>query len=496
MREIKKWAVRGIVASTAFLATEATLAGDISWQGIYRFEGLLLDNPLLDKNSYKQKTYFQHHLVLEPKIVVSDGVSVFSRFDIFNSPNYPNSQMGQFFGQGVGNSTVYPDTNPNCSTPTNGAYQCNAVNAQTMNSESLVVNHLYMTWTNEYGQFIAGRAPIQFGLGLTHNAGRGVFDHWLDTLDLVGFRVVAGQMTFFPMYGKVREGSLDRQDDVNDVNIQVQYDNPDSNLAVGGFFHSRTATQGDHDAGTKGTDGPYGNNTFNRTGEYNIKDFNFYIDRKLGDLNVAVEFAFQQGSTGLTNTAGSDVGIDAFGAVAKLGYKAESSNWKWTLDAGMLTGDNPDTVERYEGFLADRNFNVAMLMFNHQLGSFDLLGTQSWVGSSRSNSAKNPADTADIDTLTNTVFFAPGFELNFSDKWLGKFKFIYATLNQVQLVGVDAQKNLGFEVDMGLDYKPDERTTWSTNLGLLFPGDAYAGGINNYKKEFTYGLMTGVAVSF
>ncbi len=69
------------------LFVTTTFAGDISWSGRYRFEGLSLNNPGLD-SSKKEKAYMLHHMILQPKIVAADGVNIYGRFDILNSGDY------------------------------------------------------------------------------------------------------------------------------------------------------------------------------------------------------------------------------------------------------------------------------------------------------------------------------------------------------------------------------------------------------------------------
>src|SRR4051794_26921776 len=114
---IKARSMRILLAIFAIL-TFVTIAqaSDINWAGSYRFEGVLLDNPKLDASG-TNKNYMLHHLVLKPKIVAADGVTIYSRFDLFNNAAYPDSQLGQFFGDG-----------PNTTSATSGNLNVNSHN--------------------------------------------------------------------------------------------------------------------------------------------------------------------------------------------------------------------------------------------------------------------------------------------------------------------------------------------------------------------------------
>src|SRR5690606_19678836 len=152
----------------AFVCGGPAYAGDLEWSGVYRIEGYHVKDSNLD--SGKEKNYGLHHLILRPKIVAADGLMIYSQLDIFNSADaaYHNSQMGQVWGSGIGTGA-----------PTNSR-DSNSL-AENQEAETIEVTQLYLTYIQEFGQLLVGRAPLHFGLGITHNAGRGLFDHWYDT---------------------------------------------------------------------------------------------------------------------------------------------------------------------------------------------------------------------------------------------------------------------------------------------------------------------------
>src|SRR5690606_10968130 len=122
---------------------------------------------------------------------------------------YSNSQIGQLWGSGIGvGGTSSRDSNSM---------------AENQRAETIQVSQLYLTFEQEFGQLLVGRAPLHFGLGMTHNAGFGLFDHWYDTRDLVAYKVVMGNISFTPMFAKVNEGNINESDDVTDWIAHLQY---------------------------------------------------------------------------------------------------------------------------------------------------------------------------------------------------------------------------------------------------------------------------------
>lgn len=461
--------------------TNYAVAGDLEWSGTYRFEGNFLKNSELGSKG-KELTYGLNHLVLRPKIVAGDGLTIFGQFDIMNdSTNYPNSQMGSVWGDGVGSGT-----------PTSA----NDSNSQSQNqkNETIEVSQLYMTLSQEYGSLLVGRAPLHFGLGITHNAGRGLFDHWYDTRDMAAYKFVVGNMYFMPMFGKPSEKTINNSDDVNDYMFQFQYENPESDIELGVFYWMRKA-------GAQGSDAPAGSTTLGdtgstATGSVDMKTVSVYAMRGNDRFNAGVEAAFQSGETGVM--VGEDnVALGGFGVAGELSYRGTDSKWKWTLKSGMASGDDPSTKAKYEGYIFDRNYDVAMLMFNHPLGNYDMFRTQLQTGSVRD--ADGNINRADVEAIANVIYLAPSARYHFNDKWSWDNTFVTGWLTENPLAGGTPERNpgkeLGYEFDTAINYSPRKGVMWVNQAGFLFPGSAWKGD-GQYDSNFSFGLATKAAISF
>lgn len=455
------------------------MAFSIDWSGVYRVEGVNVKNSELDKVK-RAKTYINHHLLLSPKIHAADGLTVFGRFGIFNNPNLPNSQFGDFFGDGIGSSGGGTSDDTNTLSDTQG-------------DQTLRATQLYLSYTTEFMSTVIGRAPLQFGLGMTHNAGNGLFDHWYDTRDLVATKFDFGNLSLMPMYAKVSEGGIDTGDDIREYMIQMDYDNAETETAFGLFWQWRRSGLGGNDSAT----------AFGSTlaGGFEGENINFYLKRGWGGFHFAVEGGFSKGKTGTVDSSGNEVKLNGTGVAFEFDYQGSGSKWKYDLKTGFAGGDDPSTTDKFEGFFFDRNYDVGLLLFNHVLGQFDLFSTSLARGVDLNGSvADNAGTNPDVEVLSNVIYIAPGFAYQVKDSLSLGSRLVYAFLQEdnvtINSATEKVETDVGFEVDFLLNYKPNDKFTWITEVGLLFPGKAFAGGSNGFDTDFGYGVTTKAAVSF
>lgn len=453
----------GLFAQRAF--------ADISWSGNYRVEAVSVKGAELDSTQHT-KAYLLHHLVLQPKLVAADGINIYGRFDILNNVGADNV-AGQSFGTG-------PNSSGN---PAPAGSPSNVMSDMQNPNSPLLVTQLYGTWTQEFGVFVVGRAPLRFGLGMSYSDGSGLFDHYMTTRDMIGYKAVLGNLSVMPMLAKVNEGALGDEDDVNDYLLNIQYDNPETDLALGVMYQLRVAT-------FAGNDTPASIGT--RAAGWKSQQINVHTGQKWGHLSLGVEGGFNSGDTGTTVGAGGPaVSINSYGVAAELAYANPESRWSWNAKAGTATGDDVGTADTYEGFIFNRNYNVGMLLFNHPLGRGDHLRT-----SPIRNTATLASDQIDTEAVSNAIYLAPGFQHRWRDTMSWGATFVYATATAEAYPG--SSSDLGYELDVNFTYKPYEKMRWITEVGVLSPGDAWNTGTGNptLDNKLTYGITTKAAITF
>lgn len=448
-------------------------AGDLSWSGLYRFEAISVLNSELDKDLNRNKDYGLHHLILRPKIVASDGVYIYGRFDFLN--NSVNDQLGQVWG----------------SPRSTGATILESSNAFAQNNpaDTVQVTNLYITLQHEFGQIIAGRVPFQFGLGITHNSGEGFFDHWYDSRDMVAYKMVFGSWHFTPMIAKLSEGALKNAnaDDVNELNFLLEYDNPESDMEMGILYQIRKASKSANDT-------PVGN-AYNIGGasstigdQVDANDFNIYLKRNMEDYYFGVEASFQTGKTGVKDVGDNTVKRKGYAVAFEFEYHPKVSPYHFGGYFGIASGDDANTTDDYEGFLFDRNYDVATLLFNHPLGQADVFATQVNGGGGSSN-----IGSFDVEQINNIIYLAPYFRHILNDNWNWQAKLVTGTLQETV---AGAGSNIGLEVDLSLSYKPHERLEWTNEFAYFTAGDAFKYGASNYKTDNAMAFISKVAIGF
>lgn len=452
------------------LLSPAAQAISLDWTGTYRAEWTEVDRPTLGTPA-ERKSYLTNYLHLNPKIIAADGVNIHSRFNVFSSSLYPDSQVGQIWGLNDSNS---PATSNN------------------QGEAHVTLNRLYLTVEQEYGAFIFGRAPFEFGMGMTYSAGNGAFDHWYDTQDYVAYKIVVGDWFLMPKLGKKQARQFAQGNSISTVAAQLQYESAENKSLLGVYMENQEGRQSvlgynqtQIDAYAGGAGGSIGK-------DLKIQRTNFVLGRGFDSFEFKLEAGFESGDTGVVNSSGDNVTLNGFGIATELLFPRPESKWDWRVRMGMATGDDGDSAG-FGAYQFNRNYDVALLLFNHRLGQADFLNTDVVKGANANTSVGNSADD---ESISNTLYLAPSVNYHWSDNIKVRNTLVYAQLMNVQKNSVDSTKDLGLEWDIEVIYQPIERIQWVNQVGFLFPGEAFKNGSAGYENGFTFGFASKAAISF
>ncbi len=485
-----------IVGASAI--SKAAYAG-IEWHGLYRVEGYAINDPELDTSVARGKDYGVQTLILRPEFVAADGVYIFSQFNVMNS-NAGGNNLGAVFGDGVGANGSQPGT---------GTSNSSAISTYEK-SEDFVVTEFYLELKQEFGELFAGRMPINFGLGMSYSDGDGLFDHYVDTRDMVAYKIHIGNFYVMPMFGKVADTDFSGADGVNEWDLEAQYNNPDSNSQIGIFYQNRMASPAGNDTPQYAVSTTAQPNTV-QADRLDIKNISVFFKKTEKNYNVGFEACQQSGNFGVDNSAGANVKLGGFGAVLQYNYAPTTSLWGFGLKSGYATGNDPKTDNEYDGFFFNRNYHVAMLLFSQPLGRADLLhtalyGRQDALGNQGSGPSNTPSteDSADTEALSNAYFVSPSVSRKFGERWKGIATLTGAWLNNTTVVDgtpgtslnyYTVNSDLGYEVDLTADYQISKNIMWQNEVGVMLPGKAWTVD-GQFKNSMTYGLLSRAAVSF
>jgi hypothetical protein len=476
---LKKNFVKALGIAMLLVSAQAP-AMTLDWSGGYRFEYTEVDKPSLGSPS-ERKAYGLNYLYLSPKIIAADGVNVTSRFDILSSAQYPGSQLGTIWGfdGNTGGATTPSATNNN-----QGAAQ-------------VTISQLYLTVNQEYGALIVGRAPLDFGLGMSYNSGKGAFDHWYDTRDVVAYKIVFGDWFLMPLLS--RQASVyefGQGGSISSTAAVLQYENADNRSLLGVIMEQKKGAK-EALGYSPGQVAAYGGTGATVGSNLSTTATHFVLGRGFDSFAFKIEAGFVSGETGVTTALNEDVTLNGYGIAAELSFPRPESKWNYSVKMGMATGD--DEGASFGGYAFDQNYDVAMLMFNHRLGKRDLLKTNVYrTGTDVADptAMQDVGNSADDEYLSNAVYLAPSVNYLWSERLEVRNTLVWAQLANVVNSSVDSSKDLGLEWDIEVIYKPSDRIQWVNQVGLLFPGGAYKNGTEGLENGFNYGFASKAAISF
>ena len=309
-----------------------------------------------------------------------------------------------------------------------------------------------------------------------------------------------------PMFGRNHRGSgFSVGSQATEEMINIDYTNPETESTFAIFHQVRTAGPGANDANLYFA--PYDTGgTPQIVGGLNTTLTSLYFARGWESFKFKMEAGFRSGSTGITynnylgqQAGNSIVALSGYGIAIQLEFPRPDSRWQWQVRTGIASGDNPQT-QNYEGFYFSRNYDVAMLLFNHPMGqnSYDVLRTDLVRQRNNLNAVYSNDQTVDEDTVSNAIYLSPKFDYLINDKWEWNNTLTYAitqvnpSTTQTTGVGTD----LGYEYDVGVTYKPHEKIRWINRLGIFVPGTVFKEGAVARDVNYTYGWETKAAISF
>jgi hypothetical protein len=371
----------------------------------------------------RSKTYWLQRFKIKPDLVVYDNVRVNSEWILMAGSPLTSTLMG-----GAANNL------------TTG----NIMGGDNINA-NLSIRRVWLDWTSDWGVFRMGRMPTNFGLGMVSNSGDGLWDYFGSTVDRISYDLVAGDLIFGLAYDITAEGAVNyTADDRSAFRTQISYSEPESSMEIAFRWLM----------------------DFGRS-NYKLHTYNVYQKKTFtaSEITLGWEAAYQKGDM-LGKT------VQAFGLLGEFNWHPSKAELGFKL--GLATGDKGDDPNKDYAFRYNRNYKIAMLMFNEDLGvAADSVHGSQGIGADFNNQG--------------AVFFAPNFKWMFIENlWWGT-TFAYAV---VQKAVPGRNKYIGFEWDTDFTYFWKENLETGLRFGAFFPGSYFT------SRATAIGLMATVGLKF
>ena len=419
---------------TLLLAPITATAAEVLVDGYYRaeseaFNSLSLNSELADAEGGAFLT--RHRLLLRPRFLINDSVSAFVDLRALDSVGWGTRSL----------SLVDPVTGEEL--PIEFSDSLEAPYPDSESTAAMGDINIWHAWGEVYttlGRFKFGRMPLHIGSGIWLNDGMDISSDYGDTADRIQWSKSFDKIFVSLAY------DINSDQIVNEADATTSY--------TGGVgYRSETTEAGIH-------------TRVRRTPSRNFSLFTIdgSLNAEMGLLTGRTEVVAQFGSGDLENGA-NDVSISGVGAVLALDLNTKPLSVG--IEGGVATGDADESDQLYKRFTFDRDYNIALMMFEHPMPTL----TSAVANASNLGRSTDYALTG--DAISNALYMRPhvGYEVikdNIVD--IAGIFARTAKLPEFSTVG----PGYGMEFDLTWTNTAIENFTASSSVGLFLPGAYYS----------------------
>lgn len=404
----------------------------------------------------KNATFQTYLLKLSPQMVINDSASFIGEL----STGYAGGGvLGKDFAQRSPKQDASLDKSFG-----NALYMYNTSSG----NSNVVFSKFYAELYSDVGTYQIGRHGIDWGLGALFNSGSGMWDRHTSIRDGVTANFKLSNFIISPFWSKVDSGTqLTRATSISEWGLGTLYNNPDKDLKFGVHYSRRSGNaQNSNLASGNRPGGSLSAGTV--LGDTSVKAWDFYLEKTFGPWTFATEVPFISGEVGQVYNSNAYTKMKAMAIIVE-NTIAATENWDLGLDVGHVTGED-DNQSKFEAMYLHPNYQIANILFRYNL------------------MAVTDPDQSIFDSyIVNTKYAKARAQYN-TDAWSFKSAVIYAVANEVPKAGQKAfdektnksfdsvssqEEDLGWEIDLGLDYRWNPNVLIAGDFGYHFVGNYY-----------------------
>ncbi|HJN72691.1 MAG TPA: hypothetical protein QGF58_02040 [Myxococcota bacterium] len=417
-------------------------AAEVEFHGHYRARGLIYDSLSLSEdnpNLLGRTSFVDHRLRLSPAIHASSRVGVFAQIDMLPLTVWgdsTNTWTDPVTGDAI--AMAYAD----------GVAPYGDAADGTSYLRNIQLTRAYADVYTEYGRVRFGRMPIDWGAGVLFDDGNDPLDEYGDTGDRLQFTTRVGPVYVMGAYELINEGLLDRdelEDAMNAADLAVAWQT--ETLGVG--LYNRLRFQG--------------------SPQFRAYNGSVWAHVEMGPANVDAEIVGVFGRGDL-DTGVNDIQIMAAGGVIE--GSIDIDKIYGGLQFGLATGDTDPNDNVLRTFTFDRDYNIALMMFEEPMPV---------LAPAVINDANGGRDLDAVrtgDGISNALFLRPHIGYHLRPDLSADLAYIGARALQLP-EDEQADRGYGQEFDLSLTYSPFEHFSATGTAGAFLPGPYY----ENYEHE-------------
>lgn len=450
---------RPLIVALAALAATPALATEVQFEGDYRARGRAFSDLSMgaggDELAEGLRAWGQHRLLLRPRFVLSDKVALFTEIRALDGAAWGSSAAAEDDPNGT-TTCVDCETLPTVFTDDLRAPSSLTADGLPRAVPDISIWRAYGQVHGKAGTFRFGRMPVHWGLGVWQNDGHGMNADYGDSVDRVQWDKAIDDIFLRAAFEVDSYGLVsDTARDAISGNLAAAYRS--ERIELGLNAQVRRVFAGD-------VDDPL-----------TIATGSLAADAELGNLHVGVEIVGRYGS-GALDADLNDVDIQALGGV----LVGELANEKWTagVEAGFATGDRTPGDGKYTTFVFDRDYNVALLMFEQPMPVF------------RADEGRNLEHTLSGNAIANALFARVRGTYELPEGLTAHASVVGARTFALPDTLAGARSIYGFELDAGVSYRATEHLDVVGTAAVFLPGSYYT----NYADDLITDGLSGPVV--
>ena len=429
-----------LLAPVLALVSPVAGATELTWEGHYRARGQFFDS-LSVSNSDSELDLpddgldpegvamsFDHRFRLQPNWLLSEHASLHAQLDLLpflKFGNQPETIIDPVSGDPLpfelSDAVVPPSTDEGGVT-----------------TQNIQVTRAWGEVHSSIGTLAFGRMPVSWGSGMIWNDGNEPLDEYGDTADRLQLTSRVGPVYLMGAFETNYEHYVAESDDFSTISASIAYKTETAGI---GTYHSLRYW------------------TESQESQYRAYTGDLWGRAQMGPVTAETELAAVLGSGDLG--AANNIRLSAFGGFLSLGLDNDKAILG--LTGGFGTGDSEPSDDVLKTFTFDRDFNMALILFEENLPTLEA------VVPNEDNGGRDYTMTRTGNAMRNVLFLKPTVGYHLLPELQGTVSMFASQAAKLD-DDIASIKGYGLEFDAALRYDPFPHTWFQLRGGYWMPG--------------------------